>query len=53
MRIQYAELLANVMLSHDHDLIFFDESSFHGWMGKVSHIHNCVLDCLMSVDSLM
>jgi len=34
MRIQYANLLANVMLSPKHDLLFFDETSFHGWMAK-------------------
>ena len=34
MRIQYANLLANVMLSPNHELLFFDETSFHGWMAK-------------------
>ena len=34
MRIDYAKLLANIMDSKKHDLLFIDESSFHSWLAK-------------------
>ena len=34
MRIDYAKLLANIMDSKEHDLLFIDESSFHSWLAK-------------------
>ncbi len=33
-RIAYAKLLANMMDSKNHDLLFVDESSFHSWLAK-------------------
>lgn len=34
MRMEYAELLANIMDSKIDDLLFVDESSFHSWLAK-------------------